>query len=150
MKQEFLHTIGENEGLILKICNIYCRESEDREDLYQDIIIQLWKSFPKFENRSSISTWIYRISLNVAISRYRKNLKQPSQEQLNNELPVIDHQEVKEEDTKALYQAIDSLSSVEKAIIMLYMEGIKYRQIGDIMNLTESNVGFKINVIKKN
>lgn len=149
MKQQFLHIISKNEKLILKVCNIYCQESADREDLYQDIIVQLWKSFPKFEARSSVSTWLYRIALNVAISRYRKQLRQPEYEGLNDTLPPTDPSKSDNDDAEALYQAIAKLTSVEKAITMLYMEGVQYRQIGEIMNLTESNVGFKINAIKK-
>jgi len=149
LKQEFLDIIEKNERIILKICNTYCKELAYREDLYQDIVIQLWKSFPKFKNKSSISTWMYRIALNTAISRYRKVSKRLGKEQLNEELVAIDSDESKHEEVKLLYNAIARLNPIEKAIIMLYLEELKYREIGDIMNLSESNVGFKINAIKK-
>ncbi len=137
--------IKQNERIILKVCNVYCQEQEDRADLYQDILIGLWRSFASFNGKSKISTWIYKVALNTAISRYRKETKIPRNEPLSEEL-VSDVPD--DENRQLLNEAIEQLNKLEKAIIMLYLDGIKYREIGDIVGLNESNVGFKINKIK--
>ena len=147
LEQEFTRIIKENEGIILKICNVYCREVEDRQDLYQDILVQLWKAFPSFNQRSKVSTWMYRIALNTAVSRFRKERKRPTQEQLADHIPAEASDEAP--NVRLLYAAIDGLNKIEKAITMLYMDGVKYKEIGEIMGLSESNVGFKINRIKR-
>ena len=146
LEKEFISLIKENERIILKICNIYCKESEDRADLYQDILVQLWKSFPNFNRKSRITTWMYRVAFNTAVSRFRKEKKQPSQEQISDQFVADSFNE--DENVSLLYSAIDSLSKIEKAIIILYMDGTKYKDIGEIMGLSESNIGFKINQIK--
>jgi len=136
--------------MLLKVCNVYCREAEDREDLYQDILIQLWKSFPKFNHQSKVSTWLYRIALNTAIARYRKVRKLPVQESISEcSVESTNSNNQQEENVKYLYEAIESLTKVEKAIITLYLEEVKYREIAEIIGISESNVGFKINRIKK-
>ena len=147
LEKEFIGLIKENERIILKVCNLYCRESKDREDLYQDILVQLWKSFPNFSRKSKITTWMYRIALNTAVSRFRKEKKRPAQEQISDRLVTDSFDEGENE--SLLYAAIDSLNKVEKAIIMLYLDEMKYKEIGEIMGLSESNVGFKINQIKR-
>lgn len=147
LEKEFTNLIKENERIILKICNIYCRESEDRADLYQDILVQLWKSFPNFNRSSKITTWMYRIAFNTAVSRFRKEKKRPTQEQISDRL--ISDSSNESGNVSLLYSAIDSLNKIEKAITMLYMDGIKYKEIGEIMGLSESNIGFKINQIKR-
>ena len=147
LEEEFISLIKENERIILKICNVYCRESDYRADLYQDILIQLWKSFPNYNRRSKITTWMYRIALNTAISRFRKEKKRPTQEQISDQFVSDSFNE--DENVSLLYSAIDSLNKIEKAITMLYMDGIKYKEIGEIMGLSESNIGFKINQIKR-
>lgn len=147
LEKEFTSLIKENERIILKICNIYCRESEDRSDLYQDILVQLWKSFPNFNRSSKITTWMYRIAFNTAVSRFRKEKKRPTTEQISDRL--VSDSSNESENVSLLYSAIDSLNKVEKAITMLYMDGIKYKEIGEIMGFSESNVGFKINQIKR-
>ncbi|MFY0608308.1 MAG: sigma-70 family RNA polymerase sigma factor [Cyclobacteriaceae bacterium] len=146
MEKEFISLIKENERIILKICNIYCKESDDRQDLYQDILVQLWKSFQRFDGKSKITTWMYRIAFNTAVSRYRKRKNEPTKETISDQLisdPVYD-----DENVRLLYAAIDELNNIEKAIVMLYLDGIKYREISEIMGLSESNIGFKINQIK--
>ncbi len=151
LEQEFIRLIKENERIIQKICNLYCSEAEDREDLYQDIIVQLWEAYPQFNYQAKASTWLYRIALNTAISRYRKVKKQPRRESISDRVvgtfsPIEDS---RNEDARLLHAAIESLSKVEKAITLLYMEGAKYQQIAEIIGISESNVGFKLNRIKK-
>jgi len=147
LEKEFINLIKEHERIILKICNIYCKEREDRADLYQDILVQLWKSFPSFNGRSKISTWMYRIAFNTAVSRFRKEKRAPIKEAISDQL--VSDSSNEDENVRLLYLAIEGLNKIEKAITMLYMDGIKYKEIGEIMGLSESNVGFKINQIKR-
>ena len=143
--------VKEHERLILKVCNIYGQEIEDREDLYQDIIVQLWKSYPKFEKRSKVSTWMYRIALNTAISKFRKVKKLPQLDEINEQTTKVADQKSSEniELVSQLYDAINSLNKVEKAIVLLYLEECRYKEISEIMGISQSNVGFKINRIKQ-
>ncbi|MEM9328569.1 MAG: RNA polymerase sigma factor [Bacteroidota bacterium] len=147
MEQEFISLIKTHEGIILKVCNVYCSHPSDREDLYQDILIQLWKAFPTFDHRSKVTTWMYRIAFNTAVSRFRKQAKQPTKQPIAGDWaaePPTD----KGDDVSALYIAIATLNKIDKAITLLYLDGLKYREIGEIIGITESNVGFKINQIK--
>lgn len=148
MKEEFINLIREHENLILKVCNVYCSQTEDREDLYQDILVQLWKAYPRFNQQSKISTWIYRIAFNTAVSRFRKYKNTPSKEPISEQLPDA-VPSTKPEDVQQLELAINELNELEKAITLLYMDGCKYREIGEIIGISETNVGFKINRIKK-
>ena len=147
LEKEFINLIKKNESIILKICNIYCKEIDDRQDLYQDILVQLWKSFPKFDKRAKISTWMYRIAFNTAVSRYRLEKKKSINEEISDQLMSDNSNE--DENVRLLYGAIDGLDKIDKAITLLYMDGTKYKEIGEIMGLSESNVGFKINQIKR-
>lgn len=147
MEKEFIELVKKNEQIVLKVCNVYCHESGDREDLYQEILIQLWKAFPTFNRQAKFSTWMYRISFNTAVSRYRKAQKSPQSEPIPDQL--ADTSVDQNENAQMLHQAIASLNAIEKAIIMLYMDELKYREIGEIVGISESNVGFKINRIKE-
>lgn len=126
---------------------MYCKEEEDRKDLFQDVMIQLWKAFPNFNKKSKITTWIYRVAFNTAVSRYRKHKKIPIKEPISEQL-ISDSNSENDENVRLLYLAIESLNKIEKALAMLYMDGVKYKEIGEILGLSESNVGFKINQIK--
>jgi RNA polymerase sigma factor (sigma-70 family) len=147
-KQRFLNMIGENQGIIHKICRMYRDTAEDREDLFQEITYQLWKSFPAFKGEAKASTWMYRIALNTAIAALRK--KRPAleyaevlpdfAEQIQN-----DEQEFRQE---RLFAVLRQLDHGEKAIITLYLEDQSYRQIAEITGITENNVGVKLSRIK--
>lgn len=151
-KEEFIATIEKNKGIIFKICNTYCRDNEDKKDLAQDIIIELWRSFDKYKSEYKFSTWMYRIALNVAISYYRKSLtKKKHISSLDFDFINIAQQETEEneEEIGLLNDFINQLDEMNKALMILYLEGNSYREIGEILNITASNVGTKIGRIKK-
>ena len=127
---------------------MYCSHDEDREDLFQDVVLQLWRSFPSFSNASKVSTWMYRIALNVAITRLRKESKKARPQELDDEAFNIPEEPFDDEKAKTMHHAIQLLTDVEKAIIMLYMDDYSYREIGEVVGVSESNVGFKLNQIK--
>lgn len=129
---------------------MYCHNSEDRQDLFQDIVLQLWRAFPKFRKEARLSTWMYRIALNTAITRLRKETKKPLPQDIDQDILQIPSPDlsVEEEQFSSLMQAIDMLSDVEKAITFLYLEEQSYKEIAQVMGISESNVGYKINRIK--
>jgi RNA polymerase sigma factor (sigma-70 family) len=150
LKEEFIAKITAHEAIIYKVCKMYCQQSEDRQDLFQDIVLQLWKAFPKFRNEAKVSTWMYRIALNTAITRLRKETRRPRPQDIDQdilEIPAPDSL-AHEEQFISMMQAIDRLSDVEKAITLLYLEDQSYKEIAQVMGISESNVGYKINRIK--
>ncbi|MEO7212944.1 sigma-70 family RNA polymerase sigma factor [Mucilaginibacter sp.] len=145
---DFLQITRKHEGILHKICRLYRDSPEDREDLFQEIIYQLWKAYPSFKGQAEISTWIYRIALNTAMAFYRK--KRPAINYVD-VLPDFANQSQDDQATERLellYKAIKQLNDVEKAIITLYLDELPYQQIAVITGITENNVGVRINRIK--
>ena len=120
-------------------------------DLFQEILLQLWRAYDSFRGQSKITTWMYRVALNTAISGYRKQKRRPQQNSLTVEelqIAVEEYDQEWEEKRKFLYKAINQLSEVEKAIVMLYLEGQSYDEIAEIIGITRTHVGVKLNRIK--
>ena len=152
MEEEFLQSVNEHQGIILKVCRMYCSDSTDAEDLFQEILLQLWKAWPTFQAASKVSTWIYRIGLNTAITRLRKNSRRPALEALSlaqQAIGEIPSQRLDILFDQELQAAIDGLHKFDRALVMLYLEEKSYKEIAEIMGLSEGNVGVKINRIKK-
>ena len=153
-KEWFIGMLKEHKRILYKVVYAYCQGSEDRKDLEQEIIIQLWKSLKYYNKEFKLSTWIYKIALNVAISHYRKDFKRKK-----TNIPfdgtifqIAEEENFSEEyisKTERLYKFINQLNEFDKAIIILYLEDKSYKEIADIIGLTETNVGTKINRIKK-
>lgn len=149
MEKEFIELIQANNGIIHKICNIYFYGNPYREDYYQEILIRLWNSYPAFKQQSAFSTWVYRVALNTAIDILRKEYINPQYIELTDkQYNIITEDTCEKDDKERLYQAIHYLSDIEKAIIFLYLDGYNYRDISDIMGLSENNIAVKINRIK--
>ncbi|MCF8361651.1 MAG: RNA polymerase sigma factor [Prolixibacteraceae bacterium] len=150
-KDAFLNIITENQGIIHKVCGIYCDTSEDREDLFQEIVAQLWRAFPTFRSESKISTWMYRVSLNTAITHFKKDKRRPDQDELDHgrvQVPDVEYDTTYEENLKLLHKAIEELTGIEKSIILLYLEEKKYEEIAEIVGITQNYVRVKMNRIK--
>ncbi|MEO0469566.1 MAG: RNA polymerase sigma factor [Bacteroidota bacterium] len=150
-KQAFVELIAKNQGIIHKVCSMYTRSEEDHRDLFQEVLVQLWRAYGSFAGKSKISTWMYRIALNTAISGLRKKERRPQPGELNTEalqLPGIERDPELEEKKTFLYKAIEQLSKVEKAIVMLHLEDHSYEEIAAIIGITKTNVGVKLNRIK--
>ena len=152
-RDKFIKIINDNKRLIYKVISIYCRDVDDRKDLEQEVIIQLWKSLKSYNENFKLSTWIYRIALNVAISHYRKDQKRlKSNATLDEEIFRIVEDDYSEEQlnrSELLYSFINQLDAFNKAIILLYLEENSYKEISEILGITETNVGTKIGRIKK-
>ena len=148
----FLDVIETNKGILYKVANSYCRNIEDRKDLIQEIILQLWKSFDNYNEAYKYSTWIYRISLNVAISFFRK---ENSRQRISNPITtdIFDFTDTEISDEKEthlglLNQLILEFKDLDKALMLLYLEEKSYKEISEIIGITETNVSTKIGRIK--
>lgn len=146
----FTQIIKKHEGVIFKITTIYTNNSEDQKDLYQEIVYQLWKSFDRYRGEAKISTWMYRVGLNTALTRLKKEKKKGNQ--ISIDKVVMKQTEVYdqefEEKLKILYTHIQGLNELEKGLMLLLLEGKKYDEIASITGLSSSNVGTRISRIK--
>lgn len=149
IEKEFIEQIQKHQGILHKICFVYSNSKTDKEDLYQEIVLQLWKSYSSFRKEAKFSTWMYRVALNTAITLNKKAaFFENNKTQLNDEFAmteVIDYSE----DIKILYKAISKLSKIEKAIVMLWLEEKAYSEIAEIVGISEKNVSVKLVRSKK-
>ena len=152
LEKEFLQIIQKNQGIIHKVCNIYCDQEDDRRDLFQEIVAQLWRSFPSFREESKVSTWMYRVALNTAITTFKKRKRRPDQNRLtyeNFQLEDEGYDTETEEQIKSLHKAVNNLTGIEKSIVLLFLENKKYEEIAEITGITQNYVRVKMNRIKK-
>jgi RNA polymerase sigma factor (sigma-70 family) len=153
-KEKFIKTIKENQNLIYKICYSYCYKAELRKDLEQEILLQLWRSFDSFDGRVKISTWMYRVALNTAISFLRNDKKFEKETQsIDKSIISLSNNEYEiEQDEKVvmLYEFINMLNGLDKALILLYLDDFKYKEISMVLGISESNVSTKMHRIKNN
>lgn len=148
-EQEFLSVIKEYERVIYKVCYLYATKNAPLNDLYQEVVLNIWKAFTKFRGESKISTWIYRIALNTCISFIRKEKNIPEVVTLTQEVSwMTDEQDELQVMLKELYLLINQLGQLDKSIILLYLEEKSYEEISEIMGLTVTNVATKISRIK--
>lgn len=148
---EFIRLVNESQRIIHNICRMYCDDETHREDLFQEIILQLWKSYPSFKKESKFSSWLYKVALNVAIQDFRKEKKRKTLLSDKSKIQEINHNpqhEYVNEKVEALYKAISRLSKVEKAIVMLYLDEIPYEEIAQIIGITQNYVRVRMNRIK--
>ena len=151
-REMFVKLISEHKGIIFKICNSYCYDKNSREDVAQEIIYNLWKSFQTYNRELKFSTWMYRIALNVAISFYRKEKRQKHSTPVANDAVFIEEKTNDEKETQEqlalLFGFISALKEIDRSIILLYLDDKSYKEIAAITGITESNVSTRINRIK--
>ncbi len=149
-ESDFIQTLIDHKNMIYQICWTYSRVEEDRKDLEQEIIYQLWRSFKRFDGRVKISTWIYRVALNTAISFIRKETKVQRIHFSDEYLLEYNHPEDdKSAELEILKEIIDELPPFDKALMLLFLEEHSYREIGEILGMSETNVGSRISRIRK-
>jgi len=151
-EKKFTNLIKENQGLIHKVCLLYEHDPEIRNDLFQEIVLQLWKSFSSFRGEAKITTWMYRIALNTAISGFRKqrrNIKTEDIRQSHFNISDSSSRDEREEDVKKLHWAIRQLSEIERAMIMMALEEIPYDEIAETIGITQNNVRVRMNRIRE-
>ncbi|HET6541501.1 MAG TPA: sigma-70 family RNA polymerase sigma factor [Chryseolinea sp.] len=149
MRKEFVDILNNHRGLIYKVCHLYCDDPEDRKDLFQEIVLQVWKSLEGFRQESTIGTWMYRIALNTAITHFRKEKRLGGKVSLTGiDIPDLNDSNEKEDQLRELFKAIENLDRIDKSIILLYLEEKNYEEISEITGLTRTNVGVRLNRIK--
>jgi RNA polymerase sigma-70 factor (ECF subfamily) len=153
LSEQFLRVFEDNTGIIIKIARAFTKTSHDREDLINDIALELWKSFERFKGDSKISTWIYRVAINISMNYKRKKKKDSFFSFLDDfkkvdSLPWLIEQDNSSE-SEILYNCIDELNEINKAIILLYLDGNSHDEISEIMGISKTNVGTRIGRIKE-
>jgi RNA polymerase sigma-70 factor, ECF subfamily len=151
LKEEFLQIISNYQGILHKVNFIYFKNSSDREDNFQEILYQLWKSYPDLRNKDSLGSWIYAVSINTSISRLKKKTLIEYREELPELMDThdIDEETSKDNNFRLLLQAIRNLHEIDKSIMLLYLEEKSYDEIAEILGISKSNVGVRINRAKE-
>ncbi len=150
-EQEFSKLIKDNQGLIIKVSRLYTNSLEDEQDLFQEIVLQLWRSYDSFKGQSKISTWMYRVALNTAITLFRKKTKSPQTDELMDfhQKGFLEDDDEKQQQISLLYKVVKMLPHVERAIVMMYLDDLPYRDISENLGITEVNARVKMNRLKK-
>jgi RNA polymerase sigma-70 factor, ECF subfamily len=150
-EKEFIELINQHQGLIHKVCIMYENDSDERNDLFQEIVFQLWKSYKTFRGEAKITTWMYRIALNTAISGFRKQSRNVKTEDLKElHFNISDHwADEREDELQRLQSAIRQLSEIERAMIMMALEEVPYEEIAETIGITQNNVRVRMNRIRE-
>lgn len=151
MSAEFYQEyIENNRAIIYKICRAYAEDDLEFQDYFQEVCLQLWKARNNFNNTSKLSTWVYRVTLNVCLSliRGKKNAPEKVEVQERHVIGSEGDENIEELRLEILYQSIRKLKEIDRGIILLYLENKSYQEISDIMGISVSNVGVKVNRIK--
>jgi len=152
LQQEFLQLVKSHQGLLHKVCRLYENNAADREDLFQEMVLQLWKSYSSFRGDAKFSTWMYRIALNTALTSIRKNKRSVPvsyPEMIPYDASDEKQEHVGEEKIRFLHQAIARLTEVERALVMLYLEEKSYDEMEEIMGISSGALRVKMNRIKE-
>jgi len=143
-KGTFIPLMEKNRGIIHKICLMYTSNLADKEDLYQEISLQLWRSFRTYRSESKFSTWLYRVALNTAISSVRNDRRRIETVQLGQSDHFITRDNEREGITRMLFKAVSRLNKVDRAIILLWLEEKKYAEISEVMGISQSVVSVRL------
>jgi len=150
-ENEFLVLIEQHSGILYKVSRMYMDSEVDQEDLRQDIIFQLWKSIGKFKGDSQFSSWMYRVAINTSITYFKKDKRRPDKTEIKPNLDVVDEMEVDEKESQLahFYKAVKTLNKIEKAIILLFIEGYSHNEIAKQLGLSSGNTRVKLNRTKQ-
>lgn len=148
-KNQFLKIIDEHQKIITSLCSVYYKNLEDRHDARQDVILQLWKSFPTYRGDAEVSTWIYRVSLNTILSKKRKERRRPISEPIDPDKETIRAYKSGADDTLQLFnRLLNALDDLDRAVIILHLEGYKNIEIAEMLGVSQTNVSTKLYRIK--
>ena len=148
LEESFISLVDQHRKIIYKICYLYTNSAADLADYYQESLINLWRAYPNFQNRAQVSTWVYRITLNTCITFLRRKESKPPTMPLTIEVEQLQNQE-EDAQIKQLYNLINRLNPLEKAIIMLYLDNKNYQEMAAIVGTTTNNIGVKLNRIRE-
>lgn len=146
-EREFTQLVHEQKSTIYTVCYMFARDKDEAADLFQDVLINLWKGIGKFRNDSEISTWVYRVSLNTCISADRKKRKMPTT-RLDMNIDLFDDDDTDSRQIQVLRQRIQRLQPLDRAIVLLWLESLSYQEIADIVGLTPKNISVRLTRVR--
>ena len=150
-EQEFLNRMESHKGILYKVSKMYMDSSDDQQDLFQEIVCQLWKSYESFRNESQFSTWMYRVAVNTAIVFLKKEKRKVDKYEIPSENVKDDEGDshIKESQLDHFYKAVQKLEKIDKAIIFYQLEGFSHKEIGENLGISEGNARVKLNRAKE-
>jgi RNA polymerase sigma-70 factor (ECF subfamily) len=155
-KTLFMNWLGEHGSSVMKVARAYTLTSDDCQDLAQEILLQAWRSLPNFKGKASPATWFYRVALQTAMNWHRKDYPRRTRQQPLLDVQVLARegsnsaeQAQQRETVERLYQAIHQLPKTDAALVLLYLDELSYREMAEVLGISESNVGVKLNRAKK-
>lgn len=146
---QFLEAVRQNQGIIFKLVGLYANNSEEKKDLYQEVLLQAWKGWPSFRQESKFSTWLYRICLNTILTQQRKKHHIDYKDSLEELAPSIQNRVIEKEEVVRLRQAIRQLNETDRAIISMNLDGYDNLEIADMIGISNNNVAVKLHRIKQ-
>ncbi len=149
LERLFADTVQTHDAMLRRICLGYAANPQDLEDLYQDVLVNIWRGLPSFRSESSIRTWLYRIALNTCVSTLRTRTSRPPQSSLEDVILIPDDSQEKREAVKDLYECIATLNPIDKAIMMMWLDEYSYDEIADTVGLKRNNVAIRLHRAKE-
>ena len=148
-EQEFSRMVRENKSTIYTVCYMFSNDEDEVSDLFQETLINLWKGFESFRHESKLSTWIYRVAMNTCISADRKKRRQGSKVPLSMNINLYDDEDHETKQVRQLHERIQRLDLINRALVMMWLEGMSYEEIAEVVGISVKNVGVKLVRIKE-
>jgi RNA polymerase sigma-70 factor (ECF subfamily) len=148
-EQEFSRMVREHKSTIYTVCYMFSNDEDEVSDLFQETLINLWKGFESFRHESKLSTWIYRVAMNTCISADRKKRKQGTKVPLSMNINLYNDEDHETKQVRQLHERIQRLDLVDRALVMMWLEGMNYEEIADVVGISVKNVGVKLVRIKE-
>lgn len=149
LEKEFLALVDAQKRTIYKVCYMYAEDQEELNDLYQEVVLNLWKSFPRYRGDSKLATWVYRIAMNTCITFLRRTGTHPQTIPITADMAQIATDEGTAAQLQELYKLINQLGKLERALILLWLEERSYQEMADILGISKANVAIKLNRVKE-
>ena len=148
-EQEFSRMVREHKSTIYTVCYMFSNDEDEVSDLFQETLINLWKGFDSFRHESKLSTWIYRVAMNTCISADRKKRKQGTKVPLSMNIDLYNDEDHETKQVRQLHERIQRLDLVDRALVMMWLEGMNYDEIAEVIGISVKNVGVKLVRIKE-
>lgn len=148
-EQEFSRMVREHKSTIYTVCYMFSNDEDEVSDLFQETLINLWKGYESFRHESKLSTWIYRVAMNTCISADRKKRKQGTKVPLSMDINLYNDEDHETKQVRQLHERIQRLDLIDRALVMMWLEGMNYDEIADVIGISVKNVGVKLVRIKE-
>ena len=149
IERQFAQTVREHKSTIYTVCYMFSKDADEVSDLFQEVLVNLWKGFEGFEHRSDIKTWIYRVALNTCISLDRKKRRRSAEVRLTMDINLFEDRDEDTRQVDLLHKRISKLQPFDRAIVLLWLENLSYEEIGQIVGITAKNVSVRLYRIRE-